>query len=77
LLTTFTFVEQLFTRLSRRTNIMTAARQLERRGIEKGRQEGRQEERLTFAKAMLSSGYKTDEIARLTGLSISELHKLS
>jgi predicted transposase/invertase (TIGR01784 family) len=52
--------------------IMTAARQLER----KGRQEGKKERNLEIAKTMLSSGYKAEEMARLTGLSMSELHKL-
>jgi hypothetical protein len=36
----------------------------------------KKERNLGIAKTMLSSGYKADEITRLTGLSISELHKL-
>jgi hypothetical protein len=50
-------------------DIMSAAQQL--------RQEGILTKAKEVAKTMLSSGYKADEIARLTGLPISNIHKIS
>jgi predicted transposase/invertase (TIGR01784 family) len=51
---------------------MTAARQLERKGIEKGRQE----ERLSMAKNMLEKRLEPALIQEITGLSEKAFSKL-
>jgi predicted transposase/invertase (TIGR01784 family) len=48
--------------------IMTAARQLEKRGIQQGIQQGMQEGKLVIAKNMLKEGSDTGFIQRITGL---------
>lgn len=48
----------------------------ERRGMEKGREEGRKEEKLVIAKAMKSKGTSVEFIAETTGLSEEEINKL-
>jgi predicted transposase/invertase (TIGR01784 family) len=56
--------------------IMTAARQLERRGEERGMQQGMQQGLERTAKNMLRKGYDYSAVKELTGLSDEELKKL-
>ena len=51
----------------------TAARQ---EGWQEGRQEGRQEEAKRIAQAMLAQGFAPEQIADLTGLSLSQIDSL-
>jgi predicted transposase/invertase (TIGR01784 family) len=51
---------------------MTAARQLEKRGEVRGKQESR----LTIAKNMFAKGYATRDIEEITGLSREAIEKL-
>jgi len=46
------------------------------KGIKKGREEGRAEERTLVAKKMKQKGMSAEEISELTGLSIEEIEKL-
>ena len=60
---------------------MTLAEQLIQKGMEKGRtsgiQEGMEKGKLEIAKRMLEIGQKPDLIASVTGLSLSEINRLS
>jgi predicted transposase/invertase (TIGR01784 family) len=46
------------------------------KGLKQGIEKGRKEEKLKLAKTMLIAGYKADEIAKLTGLSINEIESI-
>ena len=48
----------------------------ERKGIEKGKEEGRKEEKIKIARNMKLSGLDTDTIANITNLSPDEIDKL-
>ena len=48
----------------------------ERKGIEKGREEGRKEEKIKIARNMKLSGIDTNTIAKITNLSEDEIDKL-
>ena len=48
----------------------------ERKGIEKGREEGRKEEKIKIARNMKLSGLDTNTIAKITNLSEDEIDKL-
>ena len=48
----------------------------ERKGIEKGREEGRKEEKIEIARNMKLSGIDTNTIAKITNLSEDEIDKL-
>jgi len=50
--------------------------QAEKRGIEKGIEKGREEEKLTIARNMLKLNLSLEAISRATGLSIDKLNKL-
>ena len=54
-------------------NAMTGA---ELKGIEKGRAEGRAEERMGNARKMKAKGYATEDIADITGLTAEEVEAL-
>ena len=45
-------------------------------GKEGGKEEGRQEEKIAIAKNLLTLGYTMDEIAKITGLSTSDISGL-
>ena len=47
-----------------------------RKGIEKGKEEGRKEEKIKIARNMKLSGLDTDTIANITNLSPDEIDKL-
>ena len=48
----------------------------ERKGIEKGREEGRKEEKIKIARNMKLSGLDINTIAKITNLSEDEIDKL-
>ena len=50
--------------------------EVEKRGIEKGREEGRKEEKIKIARNMKLSGLDTNTIAKVTNLSEDEIDKL-
>ncbi len=60
--------------------IMTSEKKLEQRGIEKerqeGKQEGRMEEKVETAKNLKHLGISIDKIAKANGLSIEDVEKL-
>jgi predicted transposase/invertase (TIGR01784 family) len=43
---------------------------------QKGKEKGRQGEKIAIAKNLLSMGYKIGEIAKITGLSTSDINSL-
>ena len=53
-----------------------AIRTAEAKGLAKGRAEGKEEANLENARKMKAKGYKADDIAEITGLSISEIEAL-
>jgi predicted transposase/invertase (TIGR01784 family) len=53
--------------------LMTIAQQLEQKGIDKGRQEGVLEGKLTVARAMLANGIDHDSVMNMTGLTAEDL----
>jgi len=61
---------------NKQENIMTAARQLEIRGMKQGIQEGMQQEKLHIAKNMLQSHEPKEKIHQFTGLSWVEIEAL-
>jgi len=84
----YTFIEQVLA--DKKDIIMTYGQKLRKEGkveglkegkVEglkegkvEGKQEGRKERNLEIAKDMRSAGYKVDEIAKLTGLPLSEIN---
>jgi recombination-promoting nuclease RpnB len=56
--------------------IMTAAQQLQQRGMQQGRQEGMQTEKLHIAKNMLAKGLAIHLIRELAGVSEEDLMRL-
>jgi predicted transposase/invertase (TIGR01784 family) len=56
--------------------IMTIAEIWEAQGIEKGRQEGRQEEKLEVARNLIKINLSIEQIAEVTGLEIKSIEKL-
>ena len=50
--------------------------EVEKRGIEKGRKEGRKEEKIKIARNMKLNGLDTNTIAKVTNLSADEIDKL-
>jgi predicted transposase/invertase (TIGR01784 family) len=55
---------------------MTIAEIWEAQGIEKGRQEGRQEEKLEVARNLIKINLSIEQIAEVTGLEIKSIEKL-
>ena len=55
---------------------MTAAKQLEMKGMQKGMQQGMHTRGLEIARNMLSEGFAANVIRKLAGLSMEELMKL-
>lgn len=55
---------------------MTIAQQLEQKGIDKGRQEGVLEGKLTVARAMLANGIDHDLVMNMTGLTAEDLAQI-
>jgi len=51
--------------------------QAEKRGIEKGREKGREEEKITIARNMLNLNLPLEAISQATGLSIDKINKLN
>ena len=45
-------------------------------GKEEGKEEGREERNMEIAKTMKAEGFSSEQISRLTGLSIEEIEKL-
>ncbi|CAI1544753.1 putative transposase [Serratia proteamaculans] len=56
--------------------LMTIAQQLEQKGIDKGRQEGVLEGKLTVARAMLANGIDHDSVMNMTGLTAEDLAQI-
>ena len=56
--------------------VMTAAERLINEGVQKGKQEGIQEEKIKTAKNMIKIGMDDDQIKEVTGLLIKEIKKL-
>jgi predicted transposase/invertase (TIGR01784 family) len=56
------------------TNVLNSA---EKRGIAKGKTEGRAEEKLSVACKMKAENLPVDMISRMTGLSIEEINAIS
>lgn len=46
------------------------------KGLEKGREEGRAEEKILSAKKMKSKGFSTEDIAEITGLTEEEINRI-
>ena len=59
----------------KKEDVMTAAMQLEQRGMERGRQEGMDVSKMEIVRQMLQKGMDKQMIQELTGLAISELEK--
>jgi predicted transposase/invertase (TIGR01784 family) len=58
-------------------NIISSTAELaEKRGLEKGRAEGRAEQTVAIAKEMLSDGMSAEMISKYTGLTIDEIEAL-
>ena len=55
---------------------MTYGEQLELKGEARGRQEGRQEEKLGIARTMYQAGEPIERVARWTGLSEASIRSL-
>jgi predicted transposase/invertase (TIGR01784 family) len=74
-----TFVEASTERLSGlvRNGIMTFADKLKDEGRREGRQEGRQEVSKQIALTMLQEGVEAAFVAKVTGLSLSHVERLS
>ena len=58
-----------------RDNLVTEQWAIEK-GLEKGRKEGIEIERLKNARGMKAKGYPLEDIAQITGLSVEEIQKL-
>ncbi len=56
--------------------IMSAAQQLEERGMQRGMERGMERERLDIARSMLTKGYATKEVTALTGLSGEDIRSM-
>ena len=56
----------------RQSEIETA----EEKGLEKGKADGKIEEKLVITRAMLAEGFDVDVIAKVTGLSVDQIKKL-
>jgi predicted transposase/invertase (TIGR01784 family) len=76
----YTFIEQVLA--DKRDIAMTYGQKLRKEGkiegkiegLEEGVKKGRKETKLEIARGMRSAGYKADEIAKLTGLPLSEIN---
>jgi predicted transposase/invertase (TIGR01784 family) len=68
----YNFIEQVLN--DKQDIIMTYGQKLMKEGRKEGEQKGRKETRLEIAKGMRSAGYKADDIAKLTGLPLSEIN---
>jgi recombination-promoting nuclease RpnB len=74
--------EQFYSTLAKalpnyREDIMTLAQQLEQKGLQQGREEGRHEEAIVIAKNLLGEGMSPQAVQRLTGLPEKEVMDLA
>ncbi len=70
----FYFIEQVLT--DKKDIIMTYGQKLRNEGMQLGKQQGVQQEKLGIAKNMLTKGYALHEVGELTGLSRETIHRL-
>lgn len=71
------FVRELAQRVPQHGDaLMTIAQQLEQKGIEKGRSEGKREATLEIARTMLQKGLEHKTIMELTGLTSQDLDQI-
>lgn len=71
------FVRELAQRVPQHGDaLMTIAQQLEQKGIEKGRSEGKREAALKIARTMLQKGLEHKTIMELTGLTSDDLAEI-
>ena len=67
-------IHTLITAFPEETNtIMTFAQQLEQKGLQKGREEGRREEALFIARKLLAEGMSYQSVQKLTGVPEKEI----
>jgi predicted transposase/invertase (TIGR01784 family) len=68
----YSFIEQVLA--YKKDIVMTYGQKLRKEGKVEGKIEARRERNLEIVKDMRSAGYKVDEIAKLTGLLLSEIN---